>query len=232
MALNGTLEDLGIVEVFQLPQRGRHTGHLILNGESGRASLFYEKGALVHAEYNGVRGVDVLVELLDLEQGDFEFRRGEETSEHTISIDLHQAMMQALKIRDEKKREAELAREKDSQDAPTPSQLLSHLREFIDTNAYAIYGCVLDGEGQVLGEASKNADPPEKAREIQQVLFELCRSYPSTEPFRLVIEEREEKVVLSRLSHDQALVVIAAGNVPMGAVMIAVGRLGHAIIEG
>ena len=104
MALKGTLKDMAIIDLVQFPHSGRKTGHLIISGTDGEARLSYEKGSLVHAALGDVSGMDALVRVVDWNEGAFEFLPDVEPEARSIDLDLHRAVMQALKMHDELKR--------------------------------------------------------------------------------------------------------------------------------
>src|SRR5512146_1795421 len=106
MALKGTLADLDIVALLQVPAAGRKTGELAITGPSGEdGHVFYLEGRLVHAQVGTVAGQEALVEVVDWTQGEFEFRLDARCQETTIEGDLARAVMLALKMRDERAEE-------------------------------------------------------------------------------------------------------------------------------
>lgn len=107
MALSGTLKDLGIVGLLQFPNVERKTGLLTIESSTGVALLYYEKGDLVHASLGDSAGEEVLINLIELEDGEFEFKSGVETEEKTFTDDLHRTLMRALKSHDERKQDRE-----------------------------------------------------------------------------------------------------------------------------
>lgn len=114
MGLKGTLADLGIVDLIQFPHAGRKTGEMTITGKAGEAKLYYEKGALVHAVLDDHTGMEALVLLVDWTEGSFEFNPDVEADVRTIQVDLHRAVMQALKLHDEMKLEEEQKRAQQS----------------------------------------------------------------------------------------------------------------------
>ncbi|MBN2527665.1 MAG: DUF4388 domain-containing protein [Deltaproteobacteria bacterium] len=106
MALSGTLSDLGIVDLVQFPGTGKKTGELVIAGLDDEARLFYDQGGLKHVVCGDHSGLDALVELVSWEEGEFEFRLGSTCDEASMEIDLHRALMLALKTRDERREEA------------------------------------------------------------------------------------------------------------------------------
>src|SRR5579863_9437505 len=102
MALNGTLEELAVLDLVQFVNQAQLSGALVLKTASEQADLFYRKGALVHARLGDASGLEVLVRIVDWTAGTFFFQAGETAPAETIVMDLHRAVMFALKTRDER----------------------------------------------------------------------------------------------------------------------------------
>ena len=100
MALKGNLEDLSVVDLVQFVHQTHKTGALVLNGDGGEAQLFYRDGDLIDARLGNEAGLEVLVRTVDWSRGEFEFQQGVEAQAETIQMDLHRAVMNAVKIRD------------------------------------------------------------------------------------------------------------------------------------
>ena len=105
MALKGTLSDLGIIDLVQFPHGGRKTGKLVIAANGGEGHLYYDTGALVHAELGDFEGMAALVRMVDWTEGTFEFVPDTQPSRKTIELDLHRAVMNALRLHDELKAE-------------------------------------------------------------------------------------------------------------------------------
>jgi hypothetical protein len=105
VALKGTLTDLGIVDLVQLPHVGRKTGQLVVTSPAGEAQLFYVNGAMVHARVGEYAGIDALSWVVDWREGSFEFQLDAVSPDKTISHDLPRTVMEALRLRDDRKLE-------------------------------------------------------------------------------------------------------------------------------
>ncbi len=114
MTLIGTLEDMNIMELIQFPGRGRKSGELHLSYAQKKAILVYNNGFLIHAEIGDNKGFDALITILDWEEGEFEFQPKKEIrAKGTINGELIHVVMQALKLRDERKEEESFLKRKD-----------------------------------------------------------------------------------------------------------------------
>ena len=107
MPLKGTLADLNVVDLLQFPHLGKKTGELSILSNGKNAKIYYRKGSLIHAEVEEAEGMDALVSIVALTEGSFQFLVDVETEKTTVDMDLHRAVMHALKRYDEIKAQEE-----------------------------------------------------------------------------------------------------------------------------
>lgn len=82
--LVGNLAQTSPLEVVQLISMTRKTGVLEMEGSGGRFVLYFENGALVHAEGGGTSGEDAFAACTALTDGTFSFRA--ESVPHPVSV--------------------------------------------------------------------------------------------------------------------------------------------------
>jgi hypothetical protein len=221
MALSGALADLGVVDLVQFPSTGRKTGELVIaDASSGQeAHLFYAKGKLVHAALGREKGLPVLVEVLGWSDGRFEFEAEVAAPEVSIESDLHRAMMQALKIRDELSEEARRSAEQ------APAAVFEDaLRHFVEGSSWALYAGVLGADGRVLAQVSPGR-PPQGLDGLRASMHALSSAYPRRALRRIFAEDEEGAVVLVRLASGASLLVVAGKGAATGVVSVGVGKL-------
>ena len=222
MALNGTLEELAVLDVIQFANQAHLTGCLVLRRSHEQAELFYRKGGLVHARQGTLTGIDVLVDLVDWSKGEFEFRTGLDTPEETIRMDLHRAVMHALKRRDERKQEeqrvaAETAR-------PAPPSLEQQLQRLIAPLDFIQHAALFNGEG-VLGTTHRNGAQPEDLAPLCAGLWAFIGSHPRGELKKAILDDARGTVVVSLAAPGYWLVVIPVRGVTLGAITVGMGKL-------
>ncbi len=225
MALQGTLEDLGIIDLMQFPHAGRKTGELVINADGRQARLYYQKGALIHASLGDVEGIEALVQVVDWTQGAFEFIGEERSVQKTIDLDLHRAVMQALKIHDELK-EAELRR-KAQQSVETKGEdesLSGKLSEFVSSNDFAVHACVLSQDGALKGASTLKSEPPEDIQRLRSVIHTLLRDYPGGKLNKVYVLDGAGTLLLTKLGNGDSLIVMAGKEASLGAVSMNVSR--------
>ncbi len=226
MALKGTLADMSIIDLIQFPHSGRKTGHLIITGEKGEATLFYEDGSLVHAVLGDVAGMDALVRIVDLGEGAFEFIPDAKPSARTIDLDLHRAVMQALKIHDELKVEEAKRRNQESSGQDEGDQALgARLSEFVASNDFMVHAGVLDSGGRLRASANGVEGPPEGIDQLRSNLHSVVQSHPRGAVTRILLEDDLGIIALVRLREGGSLIAVANKAVSLGAVSMSVGRL-------
>ncbi len=231
MALRGTLADMGIVDLIQFPHAGRKTGELIIVSPEDEARLYYDKGKLTHAALGDQQGEAVLVDVVDWSEGEFEFRTDVMADEQTVEADVHRALMQALKIRDERRMSADAEEGKDMSSDRLASALAGRLKQFLTRNDYARYACAMNLEGELLAEAVVSHDPPSGQERIRASLQALVSTYPRPGLQRVFLEDEEGTLVLHRLDERHALVVVADKSGSLGAVSMGVSKLADGLRE-
>lgn len=229
MALRGSLDDLAVVDLIQFVHQARQTGALQLKGAGQEASLFYRQGALVDARSGPYAGLEVLVRVIDWTSGEFEFLAGQEASEVTIDMDLHRAVMMAVKLRDERKAEEERQRAeraaRERAHANNGHAASEHLRQLIGMGDFLLHLCLLDGEGKLLGEAHGSRAESGDLSPVVTAMAGFARTYPRGEMKRMFIEDEAGTVVLAGVPGERLLLAIAERGAPLGAVSVTLGKL-------
>ena len=229
MALKGTLKDMAIIDLIQFPHAGRKTGHLVISGTDEEAKLFYEEGSLVHATLGNASGMEALVRIVDWGEGTFEFVPDLEPEARSIDLDLHRAVMQALKIHDELKAEEERRASENPAQEETDEALLEKLSEFLRSYDFAAHVSVIDADGGVRASVDSTEGSPDGIEELRSSLHSLMQSHPRGTLNRILIEDNLGTVVLVRLRNGNRLMVVASEGASLGAVSMSVGRLAQGL---
>jgi uncharacterized protein YqgV (UPF0045/DUF77 family) len=219
------LEDLGAVELLQLPHSGRKTGELIVVGWEAEARLYYDQGALRHAVCDDLTGLDVLVEVVGWKEGEFELRLGVEPPQTTIEMDLHRAMMHALKIRDERKRkreQSENATDEREEEEAMSEKMKRALASFVDQYDFVSYAAALSSGGELLSDGGSR---PETLDQMVRALTALAEAHPRPGLSRVLLEDEAGTVVLESIDEKRRLLVLSAPEARMGAVVLGVSKL-------
>jgi hypothetical protein len=223
MALNGTLEELAVLDVVQFVNQAHLTGALVLTSASKEAELFYRKGGLVDARLGETSGLEVLVQIVDWTAGHFVFHPGRVSQDETIRMDLHRAVMFALKTRDERKQEKE-KRKAEQLDQPPKISLQDQLSELIHPLEFVEQAAILDGSG-VVASARRKGPPGADLARLCKTLNDLRSGYPRGRLRRAILDDEKGTVLVSGLQGGRWIAMVAESGVPLGALTVGMGRL-------
>jgi len=226
MALKGTLSDIGIIDLIQFPHVGRRTGQLVVTDGDQEGRLFYDKGSLVHACFGDTEGMEALVNMVAWTDGAFEFLNSSEPTRKTVDMDLHRAVMQALKLHDERKEEEERLKAEGAIENTEGDALLSSLlTEFVSSTEFALHASLTSPDGSLKAVAEGMDGPPEGIAKLRASLYALLNSYPRGTLNKVFIVDDYGTVIMMRLPSGTALIVTASKDASLGSVSMGVGRL-------
>lgn len=242
MALQGTLADLGIVDLLQFPFAGRKTGELVVTRGSEQAAMYYRDGTLVDARTERHEGHDAVVEVVDWEEGRFEFRPGVEPQRTTIEMDLHRVVMMALKIRDERRAEEQRKREEEQErerlrreqwnEHGLDSAACQRIEALVQGQTSIRHASVLGLNGDLLFEVSTGKQELEGLEELRLLVHTLRREHPRPVLSRVFLEDAAGTLVAHVMSEGRLLVVLAGPGVALGAASMAAGKIAAALDKG
>jgi hypothetical protein len=104
MALEGSLEDFELTDVFQLIQLGQKDGGLRIKTADDVGVVYFKSGMVVHAKTNNLQGESAIATILSWKKGRFVFTAGEETLAHTVDLPIQQVILEAARLIDELQR--------------------------------------------------------------------------------------------------------------------------------
>ncbi len=231
MAVTGTLADMALIDLIQFPHAGSKTGELRITSGEEIAKLFYERGRLVHVETGDLTGMEALVRIISLEEGEFSYEAESETEQVTITIDLHQAVMEALKLHDERKHEEERQNAGvDEETIETDERFLTRIGEFVKKSEAAHYACIVSPKGRIQAEAHAGPGAPEHAGKLREVIYTMLASYPRDDLSQVIVVDGANTVVAQTLQGGSGLIVIADRAAPRGSVAMNVDRLANDLV--
>jgi predicted regulator of Ras-like GTPase activity (Roadblock/LC7/MglB family) len=132
--LQGNLALTHLADLVQFFSTSGKTGELgvTLSPSGKRGQLFFDAGELVHVVCAGKYGMDALVELLGWEKGDFRFAPGAIAPRVTLELPTMHAIMEAVRLRDERQHTAEEADEDTSPQPRSDNEMLQTVRDSAD----------------------------------------------------------------------------------------------------
>lgn len=224
MALSGTLEELAVLDVIQFANQAHLTGCLVLRRSDEQAELFYRKGGLIHARQGGITGLEVLVDIVDWGKGEFEFQTGVDAPDETIRMDLHRAVMHALKKRDERRQEEERARLEEQPVEPAPPSLQEQFQQMVAPLDFVLQAALFNGNG-ILACAHHQSARPEDLAPLCASLWTFIGSHPRGELRKAILDDPKGTVVVSLAVPGHWLLVIPVRGITLGAITVGMGKL-------
>jgi hypothetical protein len=103
------------------------------------------------------------------------------------------------------------------------------LSEFVDSNDFTLYSCVLDSGGKIRASVGAPEGPPEGIEKLRSELHELTQSYPRGALRRILLEDDLGTVILIGLRDGGSLIAVASKEASLGSVSVSVGRLAAAL---
>lgn len=226
MALRGSLSDMAVGDVLQLPLMGAKTGELRVQRDKFAASVYYRDGRLVHATLGDKRDEDVLVEVLGWTQGDFSFEQGRSAPAETVKEELHVLIMRAAKKRDEANKKKAAPRPTMSLNSPEVEKALKEA--LASQRGFNVMSFVSRDGKQLLAVP---AEVPGAAVAVQFAVrcFALAEKPPRSPVTRCWIEDDNGHCLWLRLGAEVSLVVLAEPSVSMGVLMLAASKVGSGL---
>ena len=101
MELKGSIRNFPLPDVIQFIGSARRTGLLLVTLAGARASIFFEEGTIVHADYRDLVGQAVITHLFLEQEGSFQFLADATTDERNFVCEWMGAIMEAARVNDE-----------------------------------------------------------------------------------------------------------------------------------
>ena len=101
MELKGSIRNFPLPDVIQFIGSARRTGLLLITLAGARASIFFEEGRIVHADYRDLVGQAVINHLFLEQEGSFQFLADATTDEKNFVAEWMATIMEAARVTDE-----------------------------------------------------------------------------------------------------------------------------------
>lgn len=218
--LRGSLSDLTVPDLLQIPVSAGKSGELILATPDTDARLYYVEGRLVHLTMDELRGPDVLVEIISWTEGEFEFRPDVMTEELSFDGDLGPALETAAQ-------QADQVRDRAGDDDET--RVRKVLYRFLADTEFAIHACLLHPNGTIDVCGAPRESTPAWMERLRRSVLAVVADYPRRQLQRLLLEDEEGTLAVSCLPDGSALLVVAKKDAKLGAVSVATDRLARTV---
>lgn len=228
MGLQGTLQDLGVLDLLQLPYNGKKTCQLTLTSERGRADIYYEKGKVVHACFDDQDGEGAIEEIMDWDKASFEIGQDVEPPARTITKDLHSLLLFIVKSHDEK---MSAGRSDNGRGPRLIAEIGAQMEGYLRSGGLATYLSIIDGSGDTVTRAKNPEKTQEMIGEVERLISYTVNHYPRKDLRKAFYEDDLGIVSIMRISDSWTLVALSERNSPLGAVSLGLNRLAAQIAQ-
>ncbi len=226
--LRGSLAFTNPTDVLQFLNTTGRTGELRVEGgpEQRTAHVYFEGGAVYHAQEGAATGIDALVEMISWVEGIFVFSSDKMVPTVTIEVNLQNALVEAARRLDERRR----ARQKQKNEH-APQHLLSSFVESSEVLATIL----MTRDGAPLAFAN-----PDEAVEVTGLGAGLATLINTADelgerqgcrPFGGFIVEYDRFQLLCLPVADAVLVVVAPGRAKLGVIRHKTQHLADALAK-
>jgi hypothetical protein len=222
MSLQGTLDDFGIIELLQVPYHGKKTCQIVLTSERGKAIFYYDKGQMVHAQFQDKVGEKVVEEIIDWDKGSFEIGQDVQPPERTIKRDLHTMLLLVIKTRDESSSTQKNEQERGEK---LTEWLKLQLQTFCEQSGLAVYLSIIDKSGVIMARAQDAEKKQPFISELEQLVTDVVKMYPRTGFRKAIYEDGAGIVSTMRITDSWILLAVSERDCPLGAISLGLSRL-------
>ncbi|MBN2526466.1 MAG: DUF4388 domain-containing protein [Deltaproteobacteria bacterium] len=230
MALTGTLSDLGLIDLVQVPSVAGKTGELIIAGQDNEARLYYRQGQLYHAVCGEKPGLEALVELMFFAEGEFEFRNGVAAEDESISGSLKDLLEKAQA--EHRKRGASPPQRSRLSVAPenTISSLSAAISESAKRHQYIEHVALYSRSGKPLCKWDRERPDALFDAAILQVIA-LLENHPRDGLNKLYFTDTQGTIVATLINEKTILLMNADTVSSLGMISLASSKLVQTIQE-
>ncbi len=213
--LRGSLAFTNPTDVLQFLNTTGRTGELWVEGgpEQRSAQIFFETGAVYHAQLDAAVGIDALVDVISWVEGTFIFSTAKRVPTVTIDVSLQNALVEAARRLDERRRAQE---ERENERAP--QRLLSSFAE--SSGVLATILMTRDGSPMASANPNEAVAMTELVADLA-ALIETADGLGETQgcqPLNGFFFEYDRFQILCLPVADAVLVVVAPGRAQLGVI--------------
>lgn len=213
--LRGSLAFTTLADVLQFLNTTARTGELWVEGgpDQHAAQIFFDNGTVYHAQEGSTTGIDALVAIMSWVEGTFIFSTDKRTPTVTIEVNLQNALVEAARRLDERRREVA---ERESLQAP--QRLLDSFAESPEILA----AMLIARDGSLI--ASANPQEAVRVEELGGGIKELIGTVDglgrsqNCQPFGGFFIEYDRFQLLCLPVAGATLVVLAPGRAQLGVI--------------
>ncbi|MBA2665096.1 MAG: DUF4388 domain-containing protein [Bradymonadaceae bacterium] len=118
----GVLSDLELTDIIQMLCLAKRTALLHLKHRDHRGRIVFERGEVVHADFNDVTGAEAVYHMLVLRQGDIFMQSDFDEDRRTIDMGWQDLLLEGVRRADEHRMEADEAQQKPAAQAASATE--------------------------------------------------------------------------------------------------------------
>lgn len=105
-AWQGDIKSLSLGTILQVLSAEQKTGCLQITTKTGKAYTFLKEGMLIHCEFGQQTGIDAFFALLNMSEGNFDFKDDMLPSQTTMNHPIEMLLLEYARVKDEQSRES------------------------------------------------------------------------------------------------------------------------------
>ena len=224
MALNGTLADLGVVDLVQFPASAKKTGELIIAGTEEEARLYYTDGALKHIVCGASTGEDVMTTLVGWSEGEFEFRQNVTSDMITVTTEVAELVSRAVSAFEA------MAVKSHSPQSPATGILRTAIEDTAEKLQFVLHVALYTTAGELVCVWDRDEGDPEMMNLIDEVR-NLFDTHPRKGLNKIYLTDTKGTCIATLVDEAFILLISADDLASLGMVSLATAKLTTAVTD-
>ncbi len=238
MALRGTLESMSVADLIQHTCTERKTARVRLQSNGAEGHLFFRDGAVIHAINNDTEGEEVIYDLLNWIDGEFEMENDISSPVRSIHTTWTALLIEGARRIDERSNESTLitVNEEEANMAPKKkSELLSEAIAELLTESSDIQGAAIVGKDGLI----YSANIPQKALDEDMVgassaailglSMRSCDQLKRGSYLQTLVQADDGNIIVSQLDDDTLFVALTPKAINLGMAFAEVRSMGDRV---
>lgn len=225
MSISGTLNDMSVYELLQMPVRERKTGTLTIQSQDQRAELTYDQGVLIHAENNELTGEEAVYPILAWDTGTFDLDFHPISKPTNVQLKIENIIMEGVRRLDENKKVRE---DSGGVNQDIIDEIKKILANTMQEEGRFNFICLIDQRHTktlVKQENDGFNNNLKQAVAIQLELINQSKMHIEDDPMEFMLTKTKYNLILSHLlDRELVLMVACEEQVPLGQLFLTIRR--------
>ena len=223
--------DFNLYDLIQMSILGRMHGVLFVSKDGKQGQVFFRDGSIVHAESEKSKGDEAFYQIMKMEDGKFEFRKGMDPPAKTIDATWQELMSEALSRKDDDPEDQIDEKQADTK----PDKYIEILGQFTAVNGVAqIVVTMADGAivGEIKNEKVKDTkvflENSETTSMVSASVDFLSRAASQSEDrafSQMILEYEGRTLFMLALAEQKGFAILACSpNVNLGGIRLVIKK--------